>query len=225
MTRRMIIPALFGLIGCAILLSLGTWQVKRLAWKEGILSEINTEIAAPPIPLPATPNLTEHKYLPVEVIGDFTGEELHVLFSIKNQGAGYRVISKFQTRDGRSIMVDRGFVPTDRKVEDRAATDIKVQGNLHWPNEIDGFTPSPDIENNIWFARDIPAMAAKLGTEDTLIVARAMTDTTPRVQAVPLTATGIPNDHLQYAITWFLLAAAWAGMTAYLLWRIRQRTV
>ena len=225
MTKRMIIPLLFGLVGCAILLSLGTWQVKRLAWKEAILTEINTEIAAAPVLLPATPNLADHKYLPVEVGGDFTGDELHVLFSIKNQGAGYRVISAFVTQDGRRIMIDRGFVPTDRKVEDRAATAIKVQGNLHWPNEIDGFTPQPDKAKNIWFARDIPAMAAQLGTEETLIVARATTKTTPDVQPVPVTATGIPNDHLQYAITWFLLAIAWAGMTAYLLWRIRQRTV
>ncbi len=225
MTKRMIIPLLFGLIGCAILLSLGTWQVKRLAWKEGILAEINREIAAAPTALPDTPTLAEHKYLPVEVAGDFTGQELHVLFSIKNQGAGYRVIAEFVTTDGRRIMVDRGFVPTDRKVETRQAENVKVQGNLHWPNEIDGFTPDPDKAKNIWFARDIPAMAESLGTEEILVVARATSKTTPDVQPVPVTATGIPNDHLQYAITWFLLAAAWAGMTAYLLWRIRQRTV
>jgi len=148
-----------------------------------------------------------------------------VLFSIKNQGPGYRVISKFITGQGRAIMVDRGYVPTPRKVEDRAAPNVTLQGNLHWPNEVDGFTPEPDIEGNIWFARDIPAMAAALGTEPTLVVVRASSDTVPTVQPVPVTATGIPNDHLQYAITWFLLAAAWAGMTAYLLWRIRQRTV
>ncbi|MEM9583490.1 MAG: SURF1 family protein [Pseudomonadota bacterium] len=222
MTKRMIIPLIFGLVGCAILLSLGTWQVKRLAWKEGILAEIEQEIAAASVALPAAPTLEEHKYLPVKTKGSFTADELHVLFSIKNQGAGYRVISKFLTEDGRAILVDRGFVPTDRKVEDRAATDITLQGNLHWPNEIDSFTPEPDIAKNIWFARDIPAMAAQLGTEEILIVARSGT---PGVQPVPVTATGIPNDHLQYAITWFLLAIAWAGMTAYLLWRIRQRTV
>ncbi len=224
MSARMIIPLLFGLIGCGILLSLGTWQVQRLAWKHEILADIETRIAAKPVALPSALIAAPMRYLPVEVAGDHTGEELHVLFSIKNQGAGYRVISKFITSDGRVVMVDRGYVPTPRKDENRAATGVTVQGNLHWPQEVDGFTPEPDLAANIWFARDVEAMADALGTEPLLIVARATSPTTPAVQPVPVTTQGIPNDHLQYAITWFLLCAAWAGMTAYLLWRIRQRT-
>lgn len=225
MTKRMILPLLFGLVGCAILISLGTWQVQRLSWKEGILAEIEEKIAAAPVALPAKPDPQTHRYLPVDLQGAFTGSEIHVLFSIKNQGPGYRVISEFVTEAGRRILVDRGFVPTPRKSEDRAAQGIALEGNLHWPEEIDGFTPEPDVTANIWFARDLPAMAKTLGTEPTLVVARASTPTTPAVQPVPVTPVGIPNDHLQYAITWFLLAIAWAGMTAYLLWRIRQRTV
>jgi len=199
MTKRMIIPLLFGLIGCAILLSLGTWQVQRLAWKEGILAEIEREIAAAPVALPQAPKVEAHKYLPVEVSGNLTSEELHVLFSIKNQGPGYRVISKFITVQGRAIMVDRGYVPTPRKVEDRTAPNVTLQGNLHWPNEVDGFTPEPDIEGNIWFARDIPAMAAALGTEPTLVVVRASSDTVPPVQPVPV--TDCVKDATQCAIS------------------------
>ncbi len=221
----MIIPALFGLIGCAILLSLGTWQMQRLAWKQGILAQIDKKIATAPVPLPQAPNRDDDLYLPVELKGDFTADELHVLFSIKNQGPGYRVISAFETQAGRRVMVDRGFVPTSEKVADRAATGVRVQGNLHWPDEVDGFTPAPDRDANIWFARNIEAMAEALETEPLLVVARATSEITPAARPVPVTTQGIPNDHLQYAITWFLLAAAWAGMTAYLLWRIRQRTV
>jgi len=209
----------------ALFVGLGIWQMQRLLWKEAILSEINSKITAVPVLLPDTLTPEEHKYLSVEVAGDFTGQELQVLVSTKSQGAGYRVISEFVTQDDRRIMIDRGFVPLDRKEEDRKARHIKVNGNLHWPDEIDGFTPEPDTVKNIWFARDVPAMAAALGTEHILIVAQVSSKTIPDVQPVPITTAGIPNDHLEYAVTWFLLAATWAGMTAYLLWRITQRNV
>ncbi|MEM7472640.1 MAG: SURF1 family protein [Pseudomonadota bacterium] len=227
MTKRMIIPLLFGLIGCGILLSLGIWQVQRLAWKEAILAEIQSKIDAKFDLLPEVPNEADHKYKPVVAPGGtFTGEEIHVLFSLKQIGPGYRVIAKFITGDGRAIMVDRGHIPTNRKDDARGAENIAVAGNLHWPQEVDSFTPAPDTKRNIWFARLVPAMAAALGTEEVLLVAKTESGEGPDyLRHVPVTPTGIPNDHLQYAITWFLLCAAWAGMTAYLLWRIRQRTV
>ena len=84
MTKRMIIPLIFGLAGCAILISLGVWQVQRLAWKEGILAEIAQEIAADPVPLPASLQPDEDRYLPVSLKGSYPGDEIHVLFSIKN---------------------------------------------------------------------------------------------------------------------------------------------
>jgi surfeit locus 1 family protein len=66
-------------------------------------------------------------------------------------------------------------------------------------------------------------MAAALGTEPVLVVARSVEGTAPRAQAMPVDTEGIPNDHLGYAIQWFGLAMVWAGMTVWLLWRIRRR--
>lgn len=225
MSRRMIFPALLGLVGCAILLWLGMWQVQRLAWKEGILAEISAKIAADPVALPADPMPDAHKYMPVTVTGRYLQAELHVLFSLKFQGPGYRVIAPFETEDGRKILVDRGFIPTPQKDAARQTGAATITGNLHWPDEIDGYTPDPDQAANIWFARDLTAMAEILGTEPVLVVVRSQTPVDAAVRPVPITITGIPNDHLQYAVTWFLLAIAWAGMTVYLLWRIRQRSV
>jgi surfeit locus 1 family protein len=98
-----------------------------------------------------------------------------------------------------------------------------VEGNLHWPEEVDGFTPAPDARTGLWFARDVPAMAEALGSEPVLIVARS--PTAPGIEPLPVDTSHIPNDHLGYAVQWFGLAAVWLGMTAYLLWRIRRRTV
>ena len=222
MTRRMILPLLFGLLGCAILIALGSWQLQRLAWKQGILAQISARLTDTPVALPALPDPAGDKYLPVRVTGRFTGSEIDVLASLKEVGAGYRVIAAFRTDDGRMILIDRGFLPEDQRARPRLATTAAIVGTLHWPDETDSFTPPPDAAREIWFARDVPAMAAKLQTEPVLIVAREATG--DGITPLPVDTQGIPNNHLNYALTWFSLAAVWAGMTLLLLWRIRRRT-
>ena len=87
MNRRYIFPILLGLIGTAILLALGVWQLQRLAWKEGILADMETRLAAPAKPLPKAEKLNEkrHRYRPVSVTGNLVGPELHVLTSTKGE--------------------------------------------------------------------------------------------------------------------------------------------
>jgi len=222
MTRRMIVPLLIGLLGGAILIALGIWQVNRLAEKEALLARIDQRIADAPLPLPATPNPEADRYMPVSAPGRFTGEHVDVLVSRKQIGPGVRVVEVFET-GGRRILVDRGFLPDDQRDAPRESGPATVEGNLHWPEETDGFTPPPDPKTGLWFARDVAAMAKALNTEPTFIVARRQTG--GAIEPMPVDSSGIPNDHRNYAITWFSLAAVWLGMTAYLLWRIRQRTV
>ncbi len=216
--RRTLFLLIFSLAGLGVLLWLGTWQVQRLAWKQEILSEIDSRIAAEPVPLPQQVSEDEDKYLPVTISGDMEPGEIHVLVSVKQVGAGYRIIQSFSTQD-RTILVDRGFVPTTAKQTDRLTGPMEVTGNLHWPDEIDSYTPEADIDSNIWFARDVPNLAAALGAEPILLIARSQTD--PGVTPLPVDTAGIPNDHMQYAITWFGLALVWAAMTGYFLWRNR----
>jgi surfeit locus 1 family protein len=225
MTKRMIFPFLLGLVGAVILVSLGTWQLQRLSWKAGIIAEIEARIGAAPVAVPANPDPVRDRFLPVTATGTITDAELDVLVSVKNVGPGYRIISAFETEDGRRILLDRGFVADARKGDPRPAVEATVTGNLHWPEEVDSFTPAPDLRRNIWFARDVPAMADALETEPVMIILRDTTEPDPAVTPLPVDSAGIPNDHLEYAITWFGLAIVWVGMTAFLLWRIRQRTV
>jgi surfeit locus 1 family protein len=205
----------FGLTGFAVLIGLGVWQVQRLDWKRGVLAEIESRIAAPEVALPETPDPEADKYLAVQVAGTILPGELHVLVSRKNIGAGYRIIAPFETDTGRRILLDRGFVPVAEASADRSLGPVTIDGNLHWPQETDSYTPAPDLAANTWFARDVPAMAAALETEPVLLVARSDTGPSP----MPVGIEGIPNDHLQYAITWFSLALIWAAMTAFFLWR------
>ena len=218
---RFLFLLLFGVTGAAILIGLGTWQVQRLAWKEGILAEIDARIGDAPAPLPANPKPETDRYQPVAVSGTFLPGELHVLTSIKNVGPGYLVIAPFETDTGRRILIDRGFVLETDKDAARMPEPATVEGNLHWPQETDGFTPEPDLARNTWFARDVDRMAAALDTEPVLVIARSPTG--DGVTPIGIDTSAIPNDHLNYAITWFSLAAIWIAMTIYFLWRPRAR--
>lgn len=209
----------FGVIGTAVLIWLGVWQLQRLEWKEGILSEIESRIVADPVALPAQIEPERDKYLPVRVTGTVTGGELHVLVSRKQVGPGYRIISRFVTEAGRSVLLDRGFVKIDQKNASRPLGETSVLGNLHWPEETGSAIPEPDLKAGIWFARDVPAMAQVLGTEPVLIVARSEGWASNPLTPLPVDTAGIPNDHLNYAITWFSLAVIWLVMTGAVLWR------
>lgn len=223
--RRYISALALGLGGIAILVSLGFWQLSRLGQKEALLAEIRSRIAAPAVALPPSPDPVRDKYLPVSVTGRTTGEELLVLSGQKMAGPGYEVISAFETGDGRRVLIDRGFVPEAGRDAARPPVALVATGNLLWPNDSDSFTPPPDAATGIWYARDVAAMAARLGTEPVMAVLRETGGDGQGIDPVPVDTSGIPNDHLQYAITWFSLALVWAGMTAYLLWRIRRGTV
>lgn len=218
--RRFIFPLLLGIGGVAVLLSLGIWQLQRLALKQEYLAGIEAKIRAEPVALPAAPVPEDDLYLPVSVQGRFTGEALDVLSGKKDLGAGVRVIAAFETPDGRRVMVDRGFVLMDFRDAPRAVMDATVTGNLHWPQDADANTPPPDAATGLWFARDVPAMAATLNTEPVLIVARGPTG--DGIEAMPLDTSTIPNDHAGYAFTWFALALIWAVMTGALLLRLRK---
>jgi surfeit locus 1 family protein len=121
----------------------------------------------------------------------------------------------------RRILVDRGVMPTEGGPPLQAGPSRHRQpalarggGRLH---------ARADLARNIWYARDVDALAAHLGTEPILVIARDLSVSDAPLTPLPVDTSGIPNDHLNYAITWFSLAALWMGMTLYLLWRIRRK--
>ncbi len=220
--RRLIFPLILGLGGAAILVMLGLWQFDRLGQKTALLMAISDRIHDAPVPLPVAPAPETDRYLAVAVEGSYLPGEILVLTGMKDVGPGFEVIAPFETLDGRRILVDRGFVPETRKSDERPPVTGRLVGNLQWPREADSFTPEPDRATGLWFARDVPAMAEALGTEPVLLVLRETSETDPVVTPRPVTTEGIPNDHLQYMITWFSLAVVWLGMTAYMIRRIRR---
>jgi len=223
MLRRMIFPILLGVLGCGVLISLGLWQVQRMHWKEGVLAEIAAMAVADPVALPPAPTEAADEYRAVTVDGRFTGDIIEVLAGDGRDIPGVRVIEAFQTDTNRRILIDRGYLSYDARTIPRATHTALVVGNLLWPQDSNAYSPPPDQKSGLWYTRDLPAMAAKLGAEPILIV--ASTPTGDGIEPVPEDGAHLSNDHFGYAVQWFLLALVWAGMTLYLLWRIRQRTV
>ena len=218
---RILAPLSFGIAGIAVLLWLGTWQLERLQWKRGILADIDARIAAAPMPVPATPDPVQDRYQPVALQGEFMGDTLRVLVSQKQIGAGYRLIAALNTDIG-PVLVDRGFVPVAAPMPPLPQGPVQVAGNLHWPDDRNSATPENDVAGNTWFARDLAQMAAQLQTRPLLVVARQINPAEAGVTPLPVDSSAIPNDHLNYAITWYSLAVVWAAMTLYFLWRNRR---
>ncbi|WP_415921198.1 SURF1 family protein [Tateyamaria sp. SN6-1] len=211
-----------GLLGAGTLVSLGVWQVQRLAWKQDLLASIEAQIDADPVPLAHAVAPEFQRYAPVTLTGTFGDGHIRMLASRKTIGPVHRIIRPFDADGFGPVLVDTGWQPDGVAVASAPAAALTLIGNLDAPIEADGFTPAPDLTANLWFARDVPAMAATLNTQPILVVLRDMPEIDLGVTPWPVDTAGIPNDHLQYAITWFSLALIWGAMTGYFLLRNRR---
>lgn len=221
--RRALFPILLGLVGCAVLVSLGFWQTQRLSWKQEMLGRINAKIDSAPVSLPATPDRIADEYHPVQGAGALGPGVAYVLIGVTGQSPEYRMITPL-TVEGRRVLVDLGAVSEQTRRAPPPTGAVTVTGNLHWPDEVSSWTPAPDMSQNVWYARDVDAMAAALSAEPILIVARRHDRPDLGARPMPVSTTAIPNDHLGYAITWFGLALVWAVMSLYLIRRTLRST-
>ncbi len=223
MYYKVVFPIIFGVFGVSILLSLGFWQVQRLAWKTDLLTAINERLNQPAVALPAKVDKKNNQYLKVYVTGVFKSGEIHNLTSQKFKGPGFKIISPFIAESGQTLLVDRGFTKEIFKNYSKSIETTYIEGNLLWPNEVDSFTPAPNRNKNIWFARDIEKMSNYLKTEPILLVATRENQPDKFIEPEPI-SLNIPNNHLQYAITWFSLSGIWFFMTIYFFWsRLKEK--
>ena len=219
---RFIVPLIFGLAGFAVLVALGLWQLQRMEWKHGMVAAIEARIGAEPVPLPETVEEAADNFTPVVLTGTVDGDPLRVLGAWRGGGSGYRIVAPVLT-EGRRVMVDLGVVPLDGAADlVLPQTALAITGTLNWPDDHNAGTPEPDGLD--WYAREVGPMATALDTEPLMVVATQVEPPLP-VTPIPVGVEGIPDNHLGYAIQWFGLAAVWLGMTLFLLWRIRRRTL
>lgn len=217
-------------VGLAILVALGMWQLQRLTWKEALLVRIAKLESSAAVPaaqaLDRAVSPADLDMVRVQVDCPGLSRAAFVeLFGLKDGTAGRRLISACPVASGRygSLLVDRGFIPED--VSARPGTDgpqgpVSVTGVLRIPDRPSVFTPKADPAGRLWFNRDIPAMASTLGApRPAPVMLMAETASNPEFTALapaPIPAA-ISNRHLEYALTWFGLAAALLGVYGALL--------
>ncbi len=219
--RPLLWPTLFTVPAIIALLGLGTWQVQRLQWKLGIIETIESRTKLSAIPLPANVSIDPAalEYRPVTVRGRFRHDkELHLIATTKRGNAGYQVIVPFDRADGGAILVNRGWVPTDKKDqatrrEGLVEGEVTVTGLVRKAWHQGWFVPDNSLERNVWFFGDAAGMAKAAGVEVPPIFLDA--DATPNPGGLPIggqTRLEIPNDHLGYALTWYGFAVVLAAI-------------
>ncbi len=221
--RPLLVPTICAATVVAVCLGLGMWQVQRMYWKRDLIAVREASLVAAPIPPPRT--LEEARPLEfrhVSIDGVFLNDKELYLHAISDGGAqGYHVLTPLREVSGRVILIDRGFVPTELRDQARRRAG-QPEGDAHLvgllrlpPTEKPGgilspFMPDNRADSNHWFWVDLPAMASADGLENAAPF-YIDADKTANPGGWPrggITRTALPDDHLQYAITWFLLAGA-----------------
>jgi len=220
-------PTLMTVVALPILLGLGTWQLQRKIWKDGLQRQIDLRRDAAPVPmaeaLAAAGGRLEasNEYLRVRLAGTFDHASERYLYWPLPEGQGWHVFTVFRPDDGTSpVFVNRGWVPDALKAPDK-----RRQGQIDGPTTVTGllrapeapgrFTPPNEPNKNIWFWRDLQGMAQGLAGS---VLATASVD----VEATPPNPGGWPrggvtnvklsNRHLEYAFKWYALAATLVGV-------------
>ena len=230
----------FCLLGIALLLGLGTWQMERLHWKEGLIARIESRIHSTPESLAkirALENETgDVDYRPVTVSGRFLHEGEAFILSTYDGQAGWNVFTPLLTGDNDLVFVNRGFVPYDMR-DPKTRTEGQISGSVTFdgvarnaPSEKPGyFVPDSDSETRTFFWRDLDGIAGGLTLEEHVSLLPFFIDAGAETPWGPYPIGGqtqvtITNNHLQYAITWYGLAFVLIVMTGMLIHRYGRRT-
>ncbi len=214
MRKLKFIPTLITIPALIILIYLGTWQLKRLIWKQELIQNIETNINMPSVELsPAMLNSKDLLYRNVTLHGKFLNhQEIH-LYGGGRYGQskdGYLIFTPFQLNNGSYIMVNRGWVPIDYKnnIERHNKGISTISGNIMPPEEKQWLIPDNNLNKNIWFWIDLSAMQSYINhkTPNFYIMQNSPASAIGQYPIIRNLNPRMRNDHLQYAITWYLTA-------------------
>jgi surfeit locus 1 family protein len=202
------------------LAALGAWQVQRLAWKRALIAQVDARLAAAPVPAPATAGPGD-AYRRIAATGTYRRGADTLVQASTIRGPGWWVLTPLDATGVGTVLINRGYVPT-RTAPPPPAGPTRVTGLLRLTEPKGGFLRSNDPAGDRWYSRDVAGIAAKRGLGRTAPYFIDAAETVPGGPIGGLTIVSFPNNHLVYAITWFVLAGmATAGFVYWL--RIARR--
>ena len=208
---------LFFIAGFGMMLALGCWQLERLQWKRDLIARIEeSHTKAPVTALPEDADAVKAlEFHYAELTGRYDPKvEFHITPRYLKSELGYHIFTPFVMEDGNTVLVNRGWVPAAQKERDkRPGSDapkgkVTVSGMLRLSADRNRFTPPNNPKDNLWFGRDVTAMAEHAGLAHVVPVSLDIIGE-QHMDQLPVPSDGavnLLNDHLQYAITWFAIA-------------------
>jgi surfeit locus 1 family protein len=219
------VPALFALAAFAIFVALGTWQMQRRTWKTALIATMEQRMSAVPLALPpraSWPTLerSAHEFERVKLKATFVPGTPARVYGIASAarsdppGPGFWIFSPAAAAGGGTVVVNRGFVPEGKSapIDQPPEGMIELTGVLRWPEALGFFAPADEPQHNLFFVRDPLAIAAEKQWGGWGEVAPFYVDLEAPVPPDGLPApaprrVNLRNDHLQYALTWYGVAA------------------
>ncbi len=221
--RRVLFAAILSLL-TVMLIGLGIWQIERRTWKLELIARVNARVHAEPVPPPAREqwaavNRGHDEYRRLTVAGTFENELESLVYASTVLGPGFWVMTPLRLSDGTTILINRGFVPLDKRdPSTRQAVQLSgrviVTGLMRMSEPKGSILRRNDPSADRWYSRDVSAIAGRQRLTDFapyFVDADAISN--PGGFPVGgLTVVDFPNNHLVYAITWLTLAAMAAGL-------------
>ena len=186
-----------------VFVSLGTWQIIRLNWKNNLIFEIENSIKNPPVELS---NINNENYLRVKTSGEIDFEKQIYLYNLNENGTpGFEVINPLSVNQ-KNYLINRGWIPFEKKgmQEINEFDEKNIVGTLKLQGRKNIFKPDNDIEKNYWFSLDREDIMKFTGKEFSKYIIYLNGDYKfPKPKKI---TANISNNHKKYAITWFSLA-------------------
>jgi len=211
------------LVALLILVSLGNWQMQRLAWKEDLIASVEERAGLPPVPVEQVFSRSideDVSYTPVTVTGQFDYAHEVPVFGQNLDGLpGYFIYTPLTRRNRPAVIINRGFVPEElrspeTRPEGQVTGPVTVTGLARLSRIAGAFQPANDPEAGTWFVADLNQMAAVMNAP-TALPFFIDADATPNPGGWPLggqTIVAFRNSHLGYALTWYGLALTLLGV-------------
>ena len=209
--KKLFLSLIYSSMALLILVSLGTWQLERLRWKTDILSSMKESLSLPPLKITGQviDNIDQYSFRRIQLTGNYLYKDNITIYSkVFNKKVGKHLIVPLETQYG-IILVNRGFIPSDFNIENNIKSgEISINGIVKFQQKINYFTPNNNVIKNEWYYININEVSNFLSLP---LLNFYIVEENNIEEIYPVGSQyniNIPNDHLQYAITWFSLALA-----------------